>query len=488
MAYRPQPGPQQPGKYQSKVGPKYNKYGEQESLGYYYDPLTDSYSRDPNIAKNNAKKLHDQNNPPGQPGLMETIGPVAGTAAAIGVGQSIAKDGGAGLLSGLKETVGSLGDMFGTAKKTIQSGADFVSDSFGFGGADAGLQATQQSMSNVAPQAFGPGGAPDALLPGGSDLTNTLGGADDALAGGAPPSALSQGLGAAGAAYGAYNALQGVKKGDPLQAGLGGAGAVAGINAMGYALGPWGVAATIAAPAALAFLNDQFFSHKDTKQYQKERTDQLLEKGFTEEQLRVLRPTTFDDMPKADDGEWKRLMKIPGNKERFENGVTSNWGSDGMLKTFGPEYLNEMSEQDRWALTRAAIDNKFLKSDKGDRVIAGPNKEKLRAMADEAKSNPAYIEEYQRWVAAGKPPNGLDPLITEEGTDPAAGAPTPGSAPPSTNAGLLVSGPTNVDISSGGAKGAAAAAPAVNAGLLVGARPVGFDPDPNNPGKFIRRK
>lgn len=480
----PAPGPDQRNKYPIAVGPKYEKFREQK--GWIYDPYSDSYKPDPKVAKPYYEDTGLIDKEPKPPGLADAIMPVLGTSAAIGVGQSLGKDGGAGLLSGLKETVSGASDLFKTGAQKVSDGANFVSDSLGFGGGtDAGMQATQQAMSGSPQVAFGPGGAADALLPGGSETTNLMGGADDALAANAAPGVLQQGLGAAGAAYGAYNALQGVKEGDPMQAGLGGAGAVAGLNAMGYALGPWGVAATIVAPAALAYLNDQFFSSKSTKEYQKERTDQLLEKGFTEEQLRVLRPTTFDDMPKADDGEWKRLMKIPGNKERFENGVTSNWGSDGMLKAFGPEYLNEMSEQDRWALTRAAIDNKFLKSDKGDRVMAGPNKEKLRAMADEAKSNPAYIEEYQRWVAAGKPPNGLDPLITDESQ-----AATPGTDP--TQAGLLAGSPPPggqpmvepVQIDQGGSAPAAA-----NAGLLAGGvRPLGFDPDPNNPGKFIRRK
>ena len=472
----PAPGPDQRNKYPIAVGPKYEKFREQK--GWIYDPYSDSYKPDPKVAKPYYEDtgLIDKEKKP--PGLADAIMPVLGTSAAIGVGQSLGKDGGAGLLSGLKETVSGASDLFGTAADKVSSGVNFVKDTFGFGGGtDAGMQATQQAMST--------GG--EALASGGSQLAQTEAanqawnaGADQATSAVAP-GMLQQGLGAAGAAYGAYNALQGVKEGDPLQAGLGGAGAVAGLNAMGYALGPWGVAATIVAPAALAYLNDQFFSSKSTKEYQKERTDQLLEKGFTEEQLRVLRPTTFDDMPKADDGEWKRLMKIPGNKERFENSVTANWGSDGMLKAFGPEYLNEMSEQDRWALTRAAIDNKFLKSDKGDRVMAGPNKEKLRAMADEAKNNPAYIAEYQKWVEAGKPPNGLDPLITDESQA------TPGTDP--TQAGLLAGGPAQpqaaapVPVTQGSAPAAA------NAGLLAGGvRPLGFDPDPNNPGKFIRRK
>lgn len=62
-------------------------------------------------------------------------------------------------------------------------------------------------------------------------------------------------LGAAGTALGAYSALQGVKKKDPLAAGLGGAGAAAGLNMMGMALGPYGWAAMLAAPAIGALIN-----------------------------------------------------------------------------------------------------------------------------------------------------------------------------------------------------------------------------------------
>lgn len=433
MAYRPQPGPQQPGKYKSKVGPKYQKYGEQESLGYYYDPLTDSYSRDPKIAENNAKKLEAQNNPPGAPGLMETIGPVAGTAAAIGVGQSLAKDGGVGLLSGLKETVGSLGDMFGTASKAVSDGANFVSDSFGFGGADAGMEATSQAMQTGGSQVAAPellevsrGGVPGTPV--------------------AAPGMLQQGLGAAGAAYGAYNALQGVKEGDPVQAGLGAGGAVMGLNAMGYTLGPAGVVAALAIPTVAALAKD-FFDKPSVRERVVERWDNLSKSDDPAVAAYAQQYRNYLDSDQA------KVDAESGNtfndkKKAGTLGARDVWGGAGIIKNI-PGWLTDYSEPERERIAQAYIDADLVSSKEGDIVLKDVAK---------AKDIAARIKSGE--------------TIT----------------PPSTNTGLLVSGPTNVDISSGGAKGAAAAAPAVNAGLLVGARPVGFDPDPNNPGKFIRRK
>jgi len=73
-------------------------------------------------------------------------------------------------------------------------------------------------------------------------------------------------LGAAGTALGAYQAYQGVRSGNELQAGLGGIGAGLGLNAMGYALGPYGWAAMAAAPIALSL-----FNKKSTKEIESDR-------------------------------------------------------------------------------------------------------------------------------------------------------------------------------------------------------------------------
>lgn len=78
-------------------------------------------------------------------------------------------------------------------------------------------------------------------------------------------------LGAAGAGLGAYQAYQGIKGGNPVQAGLGGLGAGLGINAMGYALGPWGWAAMAGAPVVASLLGGDVFGGKSTKEIQADR-------------------------------------------------------------------------------------------------------------------------------------------------------------------------------------------------------------------------
>jgi hypothetical protein len=122
--------------------------------------------------------------------------------------------------------------------------------------------ATQGALSSAPGAVTGTG----AFLPGGTSMaTAEMPTSISNFAGSATPY-----LGAAGAAYGGYNALQGIKKGDPVQAGMGGLGAGLGINAMGYALGPWGWAAMAGAPIVASMLNGAF-DQKSTKEIEADR-------------------------------------------------------------------------------------------------------------------------------------------------------------------------------------------------------------------------
>ena len=440
---QPKPGPQQPQKYPF-VTDKYRKFGEQP--GFIYDPYNDRYQPDPKQAKKyyeDSGLVEAEKKPPG---LADAIMPVLGTSAAIGVGQSLGKDGGAGLLSGLKETVSGASDLFGTAADKVSSGANFVKDTFGFGGGtDAGMQATQQAM--------GTGG--EALASNGSGLIadateasnqayNAAG--DAATNAAAAPSALSQGLGAAGAAYGTYQALQGVKEGDPMQAGMGGAGAWVGLNAMGMTLGPAGWA-MIAAPVALSLVS-KYFDKPSIIEQTKERWGKLSksEDPATAAYAQQYQSYLDSDQQKADAGIDFDEAKKQGLKPE------QVWGGYGMFDTYGSDWLNKYSEEQRRQISQRLIDADLVDSRKGDIVLT--DKEKAKKIAEEVFTGqvaPATTDPTQAGLLAGG------------SAQPQAAAPVPvtqGSAPAAANAGLLAGG----------------------------VRPLGFDEDPNNPGKFIRRK
>ena len=134
----------------------------------------------------------------------------------------------------------------------------------GASGTNALVQAMTEGASGAGMSAgAGATTAADAALSGAGDTSISN------FAGSATPY-----LGAAGTALGAYNAYEGIKKHNPIQAGLGGAGAGLGINAMGYALGPWGWAAMAGIPIAASLLGGggiPGFSHKSTKEIEADR-------------------------------------------------------------------------------------------------------------------------------------------------------------------------------------------------------------------------
>lgn len=85
-------------------------------------------------------------------------------------------------------------------------------------------------------------------------------------------------LGAAGTALGAYGAYQGIKNQNPLTAALSGAGAGLGLNAMGYALGPWGWAAMAGVPAIAALAGK--LGDKNEFQGEYKRAQKLRDQGL----------------------------------------------------------------------------------------------------------------------------------------------------------------------------------------------------------------
>lgn len=220
----------------------------------------------------------------------------------------------------------------------------------------------------------------------------------------APGSKLTQGLGGLGAAIGAYGAYKGIEAGDPMSAGLGGAGVAGGLATMGFALGPVGWAALIAAPVAGALINKNKVT---TRERNKRQTENLLNMGFSKEQMQALgrmdpqgnimfRPDTLSKEQKdAEARKWNEISRSDDpnvNPLRQASGI---WGTEGMLSTYGPDYLNKMSEFDRYVAAASAIENGggFYQK-KGEILLKNQNAAK--AAYEAAKANPELMAKYQQ--------------------------------------------------------------------------------------------
>lgn len=76
----PAPGPKDYGKYPVRPGPRYDYYGEQERLGYFYDPYTDTYQRNKVEQQKYYEEIGLVPKQPREPSLMQQIAPLAGLA------------------------------------------------------------------------------------------------------------------------------------------------------------------------------------------------------------------------------------------------------------------------------------------------------------------------------------------------------------------------------------------------------------------------
>lgn len=220
----------------------------------------------------------------------------------------------------------------------------------------------------------------------------------------APGSKLTQGLGGLGAAIGAYGAYKGIEAGDPMSAGLGGAGLAGGLATMGFALHPIGWAALIAAPVAGALINKNKVT---TRERNKRQTENLLNMGFSKEQMQALgrmdpqgnimfRPDTLSKEQKdAEARKWNEISRSDDpnvNPLRQASGI---WGTEGMLSTYGPDYLNKMSEFDRYVAAASAIENGGGFYQKKGEVLL-KNQNAAKAAYEAAKANPELMAKYQQ--------------------------------------------------------------------------------------------
>jgi hypothetical protein len=264
----------------------------------------------------------------------------------------------------------------------------------GLFGAETGTNIAQTAAENAAWNA------------GADAATSAAGGAIPPVEGGmfAPGGTLTTALGGAGAALGAYGAYKGIEKGDPFGAGSSALGAGLGLNAMGFALGPVGWAALTATPVAGALINKSKVSNRERNQRQ---TENLLKMGFSQQQMQelgrmdnqgsiVFRPDTLSKEQKdAEARKWNEITSSEDPNINWMRQPNRMWGTEGMLSTYGPDYLNKMSEFDRYVATASAIENGGGFYDKKGEVLLRNQKSALAAY-EAAKNNPELMAKYQQ--------------------------------------------------------------------------------------------
>lgn len=375
--YDPSPGPQNPSKYPTKVGPNYQKYGEQP--GWIYNPYTDHYVADPKVQ---GQYNTDSGITPKSPGLGATLLPIGAAAGTIALAQGLGK-----------EVPGMVGDA-------VKGVGDTIKGAFNLGGSAPSPVATiaQQSpvLANTAgsaaqqiipvntnvsiPGDFSLGGnnAISGFNMGGdvpAGLTNE-GGFSGVNAGTAElanqPSFLANSnlgmLGQAAGAYGLYDTFSNNRTG------FGGA-AEAGLSA--YELtAPLGPEVSIPAAAIAALVaGTGLFAHETTKENEAKHTKQLLGQS-------------------PDDPAWVNYVngmrnQTPNAGGAFANGQYQTWdqykqaglnakdlsGVYGNMQTFGPDWA-KYSQAQREAITQGLINADLYDSKKGEVVITDQAKAK----------------------------------------------------------------------------------------------------------------
>lgn len=330
--------------------------------GYVYDPfLSASKGRpvlwtNPQPSVDEKKKVEDERQAQidlvkrqaslaGQ--LLPVVGPAAGT---IGAKYAIDALGPATNVEKLAEAkaAADLSNLGGVAQATTPATEAFTQG--------AGL--ASQAGEAVGVQSLNNGGV---LM---SDGSVTTASALESGASSAPavaPSALSQGLGALGVAAGAYGAYKGFEDKNPLTAGMGGAGIGLGLNSLGYALGPWGWAASLAIPAGLALANK--LGDKDMWKTERDKLNKLKESGtyIPDEILQGMpsRGRTKEELlgfeqAKIDAGQYGNTT-FAGSRKESDLTPQDIWGYSAFAEK-DPQWF-QRSEAERLSTAQRALDS-----------------------------------------------------------------------------------------------------------------------------------
>lgn len=214
-------------------------------------------------------------------------------------------------------------------------------------------------------------------------------------------------LGVAGAGLGAYGLYQGIKDNSPKEGAIGGAGMGAGIAAalplLGFGPVGWGALALSALGGGVGGgLLASLLGHKTTKQYEKERWGDLANsaqdaqtKAYAQQYQNYLN----SDQQKIDAQPQNRLgYKMANGTLRPED----VWGSLGVMKTFGSDWLGKYNEDQRRNISQALIGATLFQGDHGDTMIT--DQDKARAIAAQVlggnQTKPAIMPQAQAQQAA----------------------------------------------------------------------------------------
>lgn len=180
-------------------------------------------------------------------------------------------------------------------------------------------------------------------------------------------------LGGLGVGLGAYGAYQGIKDKNPLTAGLGGGGMVLGLNQLGYTLGPWGVAASIAAPALIAALSGM--GDKDRWKEEQSNVQSLVDRGVTGwDQLQATMPKltrgrSIDELVAIEQA--NKAAGLHSNEKfarsRNEADLTAEdiWGYSAFGDKYGNDWFGKFSEAERRNIAQQALDAGAVQEGRG---------------------------------------------------------------------------------------------------------------------------
>lgn len=138
----------------------------------------------------------------------------------------------------------------------------------------------------------------------------------------------------------------------------------------------------------------------------KKMTGELLDMGFKPEQLAAFGRVDEQGQirqvktSKVQQEEWKQLTKSEDPNINPLKIPTAMWGTGGVMKTFGPDYFDKMSEFERYAASAAAIKSGQIFQDKGELKIK--DQDLVRQTYEQLKNDPEMQNRYNQWKQSGK--------------------------------------------------------------------------------------
>lgn len=385
VGYQPVQGEQKPQNYPF-VGANYKLHGEQP--GFVYDPYRDQYYADRRTPEDKRreeikKKIEDEQlnqleNPKGPPGMLETLGPVAGVGAAYFGGKALGEK--------LPGWLGSIGES---------------------------TPATNPTGLLEAPNVVGA----NALPSGG--VAPVLPGAEGAAAG-APSSLTGLLAPAAVAAIGAYTANKGL---EGYEAGRG-QGALGGLKAGWDAAGPLKYVPLLGQAPALAGMFGGLFDTKSTRTVARENTDELMNAAGDDAGAQAYVQGMREQYNSAPVDPSKPFAGKYGSWDEYQKAgleAADLTGVYGNIKAATPQRWAALTQAQRQAVTQENINAGNYFSEKGDVLVKdeGAFNEILNRVAGATATPLAAPAAPTGMLAPGIPgPTSKDQLIPRSGRSP----------------------------------------------------------------------